>query len=191
MLGLREPMREGLGLTRMFMVLSSLAPLFVLMAVRGNSLIPEAYFIGACSIFATLPSVLLWRRMSVAKRNKDVVRLTTGKTEDHRSHLLVYLFATLLPFYREDICTVRDMTAMCLALALIVFLFWRLNLHYMNLLFALRGYRIFTVSPPDDGNPHTGQKDFVILSRRTQIAEGIHLTAYRLSNDVFLESASK
>ena len=83
MLGLREPMREGLGLTRMFMVLSSLAPLFVLMAVRGNNLIPEAYFIGACSIFATLPSVLLWRRMSVAKRNKDVVRLTTGKTEDH------------------------------------------------------------------------------------------------------------
>lgn len=186
----RKPMREGLGLIRLFMVLSSLAPLFVLLAVRGNSLIPEVYFVCGCSILATLPSGLLWARMRVAKKNNDVMRITAGKTEDHRSHLLVYLFATLLPFYREDICTGRDLIAMCLALALIVFLFWRLNLHYMNLFFALFGYRTFTVSPPDDKNPYTGRTNIVVLSKRTRIAEGMHLTAYRLSNDVFLERMS-
>jgi hypothetical protein len=32
-----------------------------------------------------------------------------------------------------------------------VFLFWHLNLHYMNLLFAALGFRVFTVYPPADG----------------------------------------
>ena len=183
----RKPIKEGLGLTRMFMVLSSLAPLFLLMAIRGNGLIPETYFVTGCVAFAVLPTlVLLWRVRS-AKRNKDEALLTAGKTEDHRSHLLVYLFATLLPFYREEICTARDMTAMCFALVLIVYVFWHLKLHYMNLLFSLFGYRVFTVSPPDDGNPHTRRTNFVVLTKREQMTEGSELTAYRLSDDVFLE----
>ena len=169
------------------MVISSLAPLFVLMAIRGNSLIPEACFATLCLALAALPSVCLWLRVWTARKNKDVRRLTAGNTEDHRSHVLVYLFATLLPFYREDIGTGRDLLAMCVALGLIVFLFWRLNLHYMNLIFAIIGYQVFTVSPPDDGNPHSGRESFVLITRRKQLSEGATIYAYRLSNTVYLE----
>ncbi|MDQ7088938.1 MAG: hypothetical protein Q9Q13_14260 [Acidobacteriota bacterium] len=31
--------------------------------------------------------------------------------EDHRDHILVYLFAMLLPFYSEDLATWRDLGA--------------------------------------------------------------------------------
>ena len=64
----------------------------------------------------------------------------------------------LLPFYSEDIGTWRDLGATLAALAFIVFLFWHLNLHYMNLLFAVRGLRVFTVYPPADGNALTARR---------------------------------
>ena len=181
---------EGLRLARLLMVLSSLAPLFVLLAIRGTSLFPELHFTVACLGMATLPSLFLWCRIHTARRDNDVRHLATGRTEDHRSHVLVYLFATLLPFYREEIATYRDLLAMCVALGLIVFLFWRLNLHYMNLFFAAAGYQVFTVSPPEDGNPHTGRESFVLITQRKQLREGERVNAFRLSNTVYLEQST-
>ena len=183
----RKQQGEGLKLARLLMVLSSLAPLFVLMALRGNSLFPELYFAAACLALAVLPSGFLWWRVRTVRNQDDTRHLTLGPSEDHRSHVLVYLFATLLPFYREEIGTFRDLLAMCAALGFIVFLFWRLNLHYLNLYFAIRGYQIFTVSPPRDDNPHTGKEPFVLITQRKHLHEGDKFVAFRLSNTVYLD----
>ena len=169
------------------MVLSSLAPLFVLMAIRGNHLFPEVYFVASCLALAILPSMFLWWRVRSAQTQNDKRKLIAGPTEDHRGHVLVYLFATLLPFYREEIGNYRDLLAMCTALGLIVFLFWRLNLHYLNLFFAIARYQVFTVSPPEDKNRHTGQESFVLITLRKQLQEGEEFVAFRLSDTVYLE----
>ena len=104
--------------------------------------------------------------------------------------ILVYLFAMLLPFYSEDIGTWRDLAATIAALAFIVFLFWHLNLHYMNLLFAIRGLRVFTVYPPADGNPLTGKTRQALITRRLSLAPGEQIVAYRVSDTVYLEAES-
>ena len=179
--------REGLGIARLLMVLSSLAPLFILWAVRGNRLVPDSYFIGACVSLALLPSAFLWWRIHTAIKDNDTRNLTVGATEDHRGHVLVYLFATMLPLYGQEIESYRDLASMTLALALIVCLFWRLNLHYMNMFFAFAGYHVFTVSPPDDDNPHTGRESYVLITRRRSLLPGERVFAYRLSNFVYLE----
>ena len=44
--------KERLGPLRVLMVLSSLAPLFILMAIRGNSIVPECLFVGICVCLA-------------------------------------------------------------------------------------------------------------------------------------------
>lgn len=186
----RKERGERLRFARLLMVLSSLAPLFVLMAIRGNCLFREVYFVAACLALATLPSMFLWWRVHDAQRQNDTRSLVTGPTEDHRGHVLVYLFATLLPFYREEIGNYRDLLAMCAALGLIIFLFWRLNLHYLNLFFAIARYQVFTVSPPEDENPHTGQESFVLITRRKQLREGEKFVAFRLSDTVYLEKLS-
>jgi hypothetical protein len=69
----------------------------------------------------------------------------------------------------------------------IVFLFWNCNLHYMNVLFAVFGYRIFTINPPDDRNPLSGRESVVLITRRTTIFPGDRITPYRLSNSVYWE----
>jgi len=134
------------------------------------------------------PNVFLWLRIRTARKQNDNRAVTVGTAEDHRDHILVYLFAMLLPFYSEDINTWREFATTLAALAFIVFLFWHLNLHYMNLLFALRGFRVFTVYPPDDQNPLTRKTRQAVITRRVSLASGDSIVAYRLSDTVYLEA---
>ena len=76
---------------------------------------------------------------------------------------------------------------MITALMFIVFSLWHLNLHYLNVWFALFGYRAFMISPPPDDNPYTGREPYVLITYRRYLASHDCLTAYRLSGTVYLE----
>jgi hypothetical protein len=179
---------EGLKAARLLMVLSSISPLFILWAIRGNSLIPDRWFIGFCALMVIVPNAFLWLRMRTARMQADKRELTVGTADDHRDHILVYLFAMLLPIYSEELGNWRYFGASFAALAFIVFLFWHLNLHYMNLVFAGLGYRVFTVYPPADGNPLTGRSRQALITRRVSLASGDRIAGYRLSDTVYLEA---
>src|SRR5438046_2562025 len=102
---------EGLKAARLLMVLSSISPLFVLWAIRGNKLIPDHYFLAFCGVMVVVPNAFLWLRLRIARMQEDKREIKVGAAEDHRDHLLVYLFALLLPFYAADLGTVRDLAA--------------------------------------------------------------------------------
>jgi hypothetical protein len=59
-------------------------------------------------------------------------------------------------------------------------------MHYMNLLFAIQGYRVFTVTP-NPADTVGGKAPFVVLTRRICLNEGEKIEAYRLSDTVFIE----
>lgn len=178
---------EGLRTARLLMVMSSLSPLFVLWAIRGNPLIPDGYLIAACCVIVVLPNLFLWLRILTARQLNEKRDLHIATAEDHRDHLLVYLFAILLPFYAATLSTWRDLAALLVALAFITFLFWHLNLHYMNLLFAIKGYRVFTVAPGSPKNPLSGKGVLVLITRRPSIPPDTQVIAYRLSDTVYWE----
>src|SRR5260370_33420167 len=104
------------------MVLSSSAALFVLWAIRGTKLVPDKWFISGCAVVIVVPSLFLWLRIRAAIKHQEKRELVVGLGEDHRDHLLVYLFAMLLPFYPVDLGKWRDFAATIAALALIVFM---------------------------------------------------------------------
>src|SRR5690606_39734849 len=62
---------EGLRTARLLMVLSSISPLFILWAIRGNSLVPDRWLIGFCALMVVLPNVFLWLRIRVARQQAD------------------------------------------------------------------------------------------------------------------------
>ena len=185
--------REGLKVMRLFMVMSSLSPLFILWAIRGFGkvdgvdIFPEYYFVIGCALLATFPSLLLCRRVYIVRKQNDRQELLIGKAEDHRSHLLVYLFAMLLPFYQQEISTYRDFIAMLFALSFFVFLFWHLNLHYLNFFFAICSYRVYTVSLQSNDNLFSRRDNVVLITLRHDLPPNTRVIAYRLSNSVFLE----
>lgn len=178
---------EGLKIARLLMVLSSISPLFILLAIRGNKLIPDLYLLTFCSFMVIVPNVFLWLRIMTAMKLQERRQLVVGTAEDHRDHLLVYLFSMLLPFYATELATWRDLATLMVALGFIVFLFWHLNLHYMNVLFAVFGYRVFTLYPKAETNPFSGRTSHVLITRRVSLAEGARLVAYRLSDTVYFE----
>lgn len=163
------------------MIVSSLSPLFLLWAVRGIKPFPDQWLIPACCILVAGPNIVLFARIRIAKRRGDKRTISIKAADDPRDHLLVYLFAMLIPLIDANIGTLRDSAATIVALLLVIFLFWHLNLHYMNVLFAIFGYRVFTVR--DDDGTHV----FVILSQRANLERGSTLQAYRLSNTVYIE----
>ena len=169
------------------MLLSSLSPLFILWAARGTTLVPDMWLILGCGIFAICPSAILYWRFKRARANRETRSLAIGRYDDSRKHLLVYLFATLLPFYRTSIVAYRELVAMLLALGFIGFLFWHLRLYYVNVFFAFAGYRIFTIYPPEDGNAHTGREPIALVSTRHTLPEGERIIAYRITDTVYWE----
>jgi hypothetical protein len=180
-------MNEGLKFARFLLVLSSISPLFILWAIQGNSLIPDNLFTGLCMMMVIIPNTFLWLRIQTAKKLGEKRELVTGRAEDHRDHLLVYLFTMLLPFYTANFSSWRDFAAAMTALGFIVFLFWHLNLHYMNILFASLGFRVFTVYPPAGRNNLSGSQSWVLITRRVHVSEGERIIAYRISDTVYLE----
>lgn len=179
---------EGLKLARLLMVLSSISPLFILWAIRGTELVPDSYFLAICTLMILLPNAFLWFRIEVAKKNQEKRELAVAVVEDNREHLLVYLFAMLLPFYADNLATWRALAAALAGLAFVVFMFWHLNLHYMNILFALFGYRVFTLYPPVDAGTISGRTSLVLITPRVCVASGDRITVYRISDTVYFEA---
>jgi hypothetical protein len=174
------PQREGLRFVRLMMVISGLTPLFVLWAIRGMQPVPDKWLIVSCATLVIVPNCVLLLRFTIARTRGDKHTLAVTKADDHRDHLLVYLFAMLLPLYDANVGRTRDSAATLGALLFVVFLFWHLNLHYMNVLFALFGFRVFTIQASGETEP------IFLLARRTVLGVGkVH--AFRLSNTVFIE----
>lgn len=179
--------RQSLGGLRLVLVLGSLSPLFVLWAIRGNELLPDAWLIPVCLGLVIIPNLLLISRRNGARRNSSTRELVVGRAEDHREHLIVYIFTIMLPLFGIEPDSWRDLAATGALLVLIVFIFWHLNLHYMNVLFAMMGRRVFTIYPVDDSNPHSGRETFALITRRAHLSPNERIVAYRLSDNVLWE----
>jgi len=179
---------EGLKLARLLMVLSSVSPLFILWGIRGTTLVPDVYFLTFCTLMVVVPNAFLWFRIRTAKKNQEKRELSINIVEDNREHLLVYLFAMLLPFYADNLATWRTLAAALAGLGFVVFMFWHLNLHYMNILFALFGYRVFSLYPTADGSPLSGRSNYVLITPRVTVVAGDRIPAYRISDTVYFEA---
>ena len=92
----------------------------------------------------------------------------------------------LLPLYSVNLGNDRELYAVAAAFAFIVFLFWHMNLHYMNIAFAVLGYRVYTTEMKGRGG--AAGDTVVLLSKRTSPpAVGTSIDGLRISDTVFVE----
>ena len=178
---------EGFNIGRLLMVLSSISPLFVLWAINGTSVVPDRFFLPFCAAITILPTgYLCWRiRRSVTKRDKR--EIVVGRLEDYKYHALTYIFAMLIPFYRQDISSPRELISVGVALVFIILLFWKLRLHYINLVFLIGGFQIFLVHPYEDENPYSGRDSSILITRRHSIEPCQRIMTYRVTDTVYVE----
>lgn len=178
---------EGLGGARFLIVLSSMSPVIILWGIRGSCLVSPLLWRLCCLLLATVPVLVLWLRIRRARADHDGAHIRVAETQDHDADILVYLFTCLLPLLSFDLDSPEKLCTAIAALAFVSVLFWRMNLHYMNVFLVLRGYHVFTVRPVDDGNPYSGRRLQVLITRREWIPKGAEIETYRLSNTVYVE----
>lgn len=183
---------DGLPFVRFILVWSSLSPVFILWAIRGTKAVDACIFTVACLVLFLAPTLVLWAFWARAVANDTVRDIKVLKAEDPKDHVLTYLFAMLIPLFQSNLDDLRQLAVAVVAFGMIMFLFWHMKLHYMNFVFAVLQYNIFTVKV-DAGVSASGPKPpstWVVISRRAAIREGEILTGYRLGGLVLVDKAT-
>lgn len=171
---------EGLPLVKFMMLLSSMLPLFVLVGVRGlDKVICDNYLWLIISCLVIIPYALVRFRINRAVKSNDTFLIDVSEVKSNKEYLFTYLFTVLLPLYSVSISNQREFAAMIFAICFVIFVLWNMNLHFINLLFAIQGYRVYTIESFNSS---------ILLTKRTRIPNDIkELKVHRLSNTVFIE----
>ena len=175
-------MRETLPFVRVSMAIASLSPLFALAAIRGLPAVCDYWLIPSMLAAVVLPNGILWLRYRIAQQRNDRSELVVESATDNREHLLVYLFAVLMPLYQNTFTNTREVVANLCAVLFVVYLFVHMQLHYMNIIFAVLDYRVFSVELK-------GAK-VILLTTRPRLFPGDKLSPFRLSDTVYFEADS-
>jgi hypothetical protein len=178
---------EGFLTVRFFMVLSSMTPLFILWGIRGIKCVPDIWLWVVCGLLVVIPNFVLWLRYHIAKKEDDSRSITIIHQENNKDHLLVYLFAMLIPLYQTGLNGERDLIAAIVALLFVVFLFLHMNLHYMNIFFAIKNYHVHTIIDNSDVGYACKERYMILLSKKHHLEKDKRIQAYRLSNSVYVE----
>lgn len=183
-------MKEDLRIARLLMVLASFWPLFALWGIKGpsQSTIDHRDWAIGCALLVVIPNLVLFLRYSIASVNRDTRTIRIVSAKDQREHVIVYLFAVLLPLFDANQNSVADQLAVIFALFFVIAVFYSLNLHYLNLAFSFRGFRCYSVVTEVLGaDLKPGKELLVVLSPRAELTSGDEITAIRVSNSVLVE----
>lgn len=179
---------EDFKFMRLLMVIGSFSPLFILIAIRGSKVVNNYILIIICLILIILPNIVLCWRINIAKNNKDNKEIRPIKVTYKEETIIIYLFAMLIPLFEANINSIRGLIAVIVAIIFLIFVFWKLNLHYINIFFALLGYGVFIAEIERFLGPNkTDKVKIVVLSKKELLAGGEPMQTYRISDMVYIK----
>jgi hypothetical protein len=173
--------REGVPVVKFMMLLSSMTPLFLLIGLRGiaATVISDRSLWIIIGIVVILPFLFLYLRIQAAIKSNNVMNVDTTDNSDNKDYLFTYLFTVLLPMYSFTITNCRDAFALLFALIVVLFVLWNMNLHFINIFFAIQGYKVYTLNKLDGA---------ILLSVRHNLPVNAQdMMVHRISNSVFIE----
>jgi hypothetical protein len=165
---------------RLMLVLACMAPLFILMAIRGVGVVPWEIYFPAFIGLALSPNLILVFRILLAIKNDDRKRIRATNSTDNREQLITYVFAMLLPLFQSAVSTEQDLYAALCALLFVVYIFGHMELYYMNFFFSLAGYRILSVRPdPSSGSLSVAH---VLITKRSSMPGNLDINPIRITD---------
>lgn len=180
-------MREnGLKFLRFLLLISSVSPVFALLAIRGSEFDSEWY--------NTIYSMVLWGmvvisflplfiRCKIAKDEKVVLNISEHVlpcTDEYST----YILSIALPLCQNNLESINQLPYFIAMIVFVLVVFYIFNLYYLNLFFYLLGYKLYKI---------TSEKthSFVVITKK-DIQEIINkkVVAIRLTNSLFWEKES-
>jgi hypothetical protein len=134
--------------------------------------------------------IFFWRirQVKTSTSGGSIEELTVRRLTDRREHLLSYLFPLVMSSWQFDFKSGRELAACLFVMLFTGIAFWHLQLTYVNLWFAIAGFRSVQV---ERGNTSSHPlRPVILLTRSTRLAENEIVEAYRLTNSLYLHKTS-
>lgn len=173
--------KEGVPIVKFMMLLSSMTPLFLLIGLRGidAKVISDKWLWIIIAVIVIVPFIILYARIRAAVKSRNIVTVDITGSSNNKDYLFTYLFTVLLPMYSFTITNCRDAFALLFALIVVLFVLWNMNLHFINIFFAVQGYKVYTLNSVDGA---------ILLSARHNLPANLKdMAVHRISNSVFIE----
>jgi len=165
---------------KLMLVLACMAPLFILMAIRGFGAVPWEYYFPFFISMAIIPNIVLVLRIWRAIKNRDQKIIRVSSYTDNREQLITYIFAMLMPLFQSSVATEQDMYSAICAFLFVVYIFGHMELYYMNFFFSFAGYRILSIRP--DSNSGTFSIAHVLITKRPSFPIGQDIVVTRVTD---------
>ena len=165
---------------KLMLVLACMAPLFILMAIRGMGPVPWEYYFPLFILMAIVPNVILVLRIWRAIKNRDQKIIRVDSYTDNREQLITYIFAMLIPLFQTAAATEQDVYAAMCAFLFVVYIFGHMELYYMNFFFSFAGYRILSIRP--DASSGSLSVAHVLITKRRSFPLGQDIVVTRVTD---------
>jgi hypothetical protein len=163
--------------TRLILFLSSYAPLFLIIAVRGwRDSRCLAAGLGGVSIISV---IVLFAFIATARKlasDKISVASVVSRDGDAMSYIVTYL----LPFLAVKLSEFADVTSLGIVIFVIGLLYVNSNMIYTNPVLNIAGYHVFEIQ---DGDGKTA----ALISKRSYVRVGSEVNAISIGDFVLLE----
>ena len=164
-------------LVRIILFLSSYAPLFLIIALRGwhdsRSFAVALIAVSVVSVIVLFLFLRIVQRLAPDRMKIDSVDSRDG---DSMSYIVTYL----LPFLAVKLNDVTDAVSLGIVLFVIAILYVNSNMIYTNPVLNIAGYHIFEIHDADG-------KTSALISRHAYIRIGADLDVISLGDYVLLE----
>lgn len=173
---------------QLLLVLSSVSPIVLLWAIRGTSLTSDCVFISACLVIFFILNIAHFLFLFAARKHETIRIVRVKALIDRRPDIITYLFALVLPLYATNLDSWRNLALSLAVILIIVLLFWRTNLHYLNFWVLVFGLTCFEVRSEEAATNGQGLASYILISRRSWIPSEEQVRSLVLSDTVFLEA---
>lgn len=156
---------------KIFLFLSSYAPLFLILAIKNYM---HIYFIGVMGAFILISIIFLCyivRKASNMSGDYHEIR----NIEDKSNQFLEYIIAYIIPFLGFNLESISDLVALGIIFILICVLYVRSDLIYMNPLLNLMNYNLYKVND--------SKKEIMVISKE-ELNIGQKIRIYFISKKV-------
>jgi hypothetical protein len=163
--------------TRLILFLSSYAPLFLIIAMRGWR--DNRHLAAGMGIVALLSVIVLFAFLRTAQTlSADKISVASVISRD--GDVMSYIVTYLLPFLAVKLNDPTDVVSLGVVLFVIGLLYVNSNMIHTNPVLNIAGYHIFEI---EDGN----EKTTALICRRSYIRTGSEINAISIGDYVLLE----
>lgn len=163
--------------TRLILFLSSYAPLFLIIAVRGWR---ESRCVAlGLAVVAVISVIVLFVFLHSARKlapDKVAVSSVVSRDGDAMSYIVTYL----LPFLAVKLSDIADVTSLGIVLFVIGLLYVNSNMIYTNPILNIAGYHVFEIQDGDG-------KTTALICKRSYVRVGSEVNAISVGDYVLLE----